>query len=183
MTYNYLPDDELSNESKLKGIYRVSFEVQLESQDDLSVSDITQSLTEGLERGFGDGFVNKVADLSIERITKNSKQAVLKVGDKVKLVSTVNIEADIYSDDGYVFIGNPNEISEKVTDAKVNIQINAGSTGYINKIHKDGSLEIADLDKPYVNPLWEEIGLEAVNIDLMTVKAEQIEKIDAEEVK
>ena len=180
MTYNnYLPPDE----DKLAGIFKVSFEIKVESQDELSLSDITQALTEGFERGFGDGFVNKVADLSIEKITKNSKQAVLKVGDKIKLVSDVNIEADIYSDDGYVFIGNPNEISEKVTDAKVNIQVNAGSTGYINKIHKDGSLEIADLDKPYVDPLWADIGLEAINIDLMTVKAEQIKKIDTEESK
>jgi hypothetical protein len=182
MTYNYLPDDnELPNESKLKGIYRVSFDIQLESQDDLSVSDVTQALTEGFERGFGDGFVNKVADLSIEKITKKA-QRTLKVGDKIKLVGDVNVEADIYSDDGYIFIGTPSEISEKVTDAKVKIQINAGSTGYINKIHKDGSFEIADIDKPYVNPLWEEIGLEAVNIDLITVKAEQIEKIDIKEV-
>jgi len=180
MTYNnYLPPEE----AKLTGIFKVSFEIKVESQDELSLSDVTQALTEGFERGFGEGFVNKVADLSIEKVTKNSRQAVLKVGDKVRLTGSVALEADIYSDDGYVFIGTPNEISEKVTSEKVNIQIEAGCTGYVNSIHKDGSLEVADLDKPYVNSAWADIGLEAVNIDLITVKADQIEKIDSEEVK
>jgi hypothetical protein len=180
MTYNnYLPPDE----DKLVGIYKVAFEIQVESQDGLTLSDVTQALTEGLERGFGDGFINKVADLHIESVTKKSAQKVLKIGDRIRLVSAVDLEADIYSDDGYVFIGNPNEISEKITSEKVAIQITAGSTGYINSIHKDGSLEIVDLDKPYVNKAWADIGLEAVNVDLLTVKAEQIEKIDIDEVK
>jgi len=180
MVYNnYLPPDQ----NKLSGIYKVSFEIQVESQDELSLSDVTQALAEGFERGFGDDFVNKVASLSIEPVAKKVEKAVLKVGDKIKLVSDVEIQADVYSDDGYVFIGNPNEISEKVTADKVNVQVKVGSTGYVNKIHKDGSLEIADIDKPYVNPLWEEIGIDAVNIDLITVQADQIEKIDLDEVK
>lgn len=183
MTYNYLPDDELQNNSKLNGIFKVSFEIQLESQDELSLSDATQALAEGFERGFGNGFVDKVASLNIEKITKKADKVVLKVGDKIKLTSDVNLEADIYSDDGYVFLGAPSEISEKVNTDKVNVQVIAGSIGYVNRINKDGSLEIADIDKPYVNPLWEEIGIGAVNIDLITVNAEQVEKIDLDEVK
>lgn len=184
MVYNYIPSDnnELHDDPKLNGIYRVSFEIQVESQDELSLSDVTQALTEGFQKGFGEEFVNKVAELSVEKLTKKAEK-VLKIGDKIKLVSDVEIQADIYSDDGYVFIGNPNEISEKVNTDKVNVQVKVGSTGYVNKIHKDGSLEIADIDKPYVNPSWEEIGIDAVNIDLITVQADQIEKIDLDEVK
>jgi hypothetical protein len=179
MTYNnYLP----SEDEKLVGIYKISFEIQVESQDELSLSDITQDLTEGFQRGFADGFVNKVAALSIEKISKKAKETV-KVGDKIRLVSEVTLSADVYSDDGYMFIGNPNEISEKMTSEPASIQIQAGSIGYVNGIHKDGSLEIADLDKPYVNEAWLEIGIDAVNIDLITVNAEQIEKIDTYEVK
>ena len=70
-----------------------------------------------------------------------------------------------------------------MTSEKVSIKVEAGSTGWINKIHKDGSLEIADVDKPYINPSWVEIGIDAVNVDLITVNAEQVEKIDQEEVK
>ena len=180
--YNYLPNDELHDESKLNGIFKVSFEIKVESQDELSLSDVTQALTEGFERGFADGFVNKVASLSIEKISKREKEAI-KIGDKIKLISDVTLEAEIYSDDGYLFIGNPNEISEKLLNEKINVQVKAGCIGYVNGIHKDGSLEIADIDKPYVNEAWVEIGIDAVNIDLITVNAEQVEKIDSEEVK
>jgi|SRR5690348_15030092 len=179
MTYNnYLPPDE---ENKLtSGIYKISFEIQVESQDDLSLSDITHDLTEGLARGFGDGFINKVAALNIEKVTSAKESKTLKVGDHVRLVSEVNVTADIYHDDGYMFVGTPTEISEKVTSKQVEMKITAGSMGYVNKINKDGSLEVADLDKPYVNQKWEELGIDAVNIDLITVKAEQVEKIDTE---
>lgn len=182
MTYNnYLPPDE---ENKLKsGIYRVSFEIQVESQDELSLSDITQDLTEGLVRGFGDGFINKVAALNIEKLEPAKEGKAIKVGDHVRLIGEVNITADVYHDDGYTFIGIPTEISEKVTSQQVDLKITAGSIGYVNKINKDGSLEVADLDRPYVNEKWEELGIGAVNIDLITVKAEQVEKIDAEEGK
>ena len=181
MTYNYIPSDEL-DDSKLNGIYRVSFEVKVTSDEDLSLSDVTQSLTEGFERGFGSGFSEKVAELSVEKITKKAVK-VLKVGDKVQVKSDLNLMTEIYSDDGYVFVGSKNEISESVTTEPVNVKVVAGSIGFINRINKDGSLEVADLDKPYVNSLWQEIGLDSVNIDLITINADQIEKIDSEEVK
>jgi len=181
MTYNnYLPPEE---DNKLVGVYKVSFEIKVESQDELSLSDLTQDLAEGLERGFGEGYVNKVAALRVEKITKQSAKDSVKIGDRIRLVSDVKVTAEIYEDDGYVFIGNPNEISQKITSDKVEIQITAGSTGYVNKINKDGSLEVADLDKPYVNEAWAEYGLDTVNVDLITVVAEQVEKIDTDEVK
>lgn len=181
MTYNnYLPPDE----DKLKtGIYKVSFEIKVESQDGLTLSDITYDLTEGLVRGFGDGFINKVAALNIQPLEIVKETKTIKIGDHVRLVSDVNLTADIYSDDGYLFIGTPSEISEKLTSKQVELNLTAGCIGYVNKINKDGSLEVADLDKPYVNDKWEELGIDAVNIDLITVKAEQVEKLDSEEGK
>lgn len=178
--YNYLPPEE---DNKLVGVYKVSFEIQVESQDELSLSDLTQDLTEGLSRGFGDGFINKVAALSINKVVKEQTKEAVKIGDRIRLVSDVKLTADIYEDDGYIFIGNPNEISQKMTNEKVDIQITAGSTGYVNKINKDGSLEVADLDRPYVNEAWTDLGIDAVNVDLITVVADQVEKIDTDEVK
>lgn len=183
MTYNYLPDDELNNDSKLNGIFKVSFEIKVESHDELSLSDLTHDLAEGLERGFGNGFIERVAALNVEKLTKKAVAKKINVGDKIRLISDVKLEADIYSDDGYVFIGNPNEISEKLTTEKVAIDVTTGAIGFINRIHKDGSLEIADIDKPYTNDKWVELGIDAVNLDLITVTAEQIEKIDSDEVK
>lgn len=181
MTYNnYLPPDE----DKLKtGVYKVSFEIKVESQDEVSLSDITYELTEGLVRGFGDGFIGKVAALNVEPVVPQDDSKNIKIGDHVRLVGNIDIQADIYNDDGYLFVGTPTEISEKITSKQVGMSITAGSIGYINKINKDGSLEIADLDKPYVNAQWEDLGIDAVNIDLITVKAEQVEKLDSDEGK
>jgi len=178
MVYNYLPEDERFNDSKLNGIYRVSFEVKVTSDQDLSLSDVTQSLTEGFERGFGTGFVERVAELSVEKITKKAIK-VLKVGDKVQLKENIQLKANIYSDDGYVFVGNKNEISEIVGE-NVALAIEAGSVGFINKII-GSKIEVADLDR--VIEKYAEIGLDSVNVDLITVNAEQLEKIDPEEVK
>jgi len=169
MVYNYLPDEEL-NDSKLNGIYRVSFEVKVSSDDELSLSDVTQSLTEGFQRGFGEDFVNKVAELSVEKITKKAVK-VIKVGDRVQLKEAIKIKANIYSDDGYIFAGIRNDISEIVGE-NVDLNIAAGSIGYVNKI-ASGKIEVMDLDVP----------VEDINIDLITVNAEQLEKIDSDEVK
>jgi hypothetical protein len=180
MTYNnYLPPEE----DKLIGVYKVSFEIKVESHDELSLSDLTHDLAEGLERGFGNGFIDRVAALNVEQLTKKAAAKKINVGDRIRLISDIKLEADIYSDDGYVFIGNPNEISEKLTTEKVAIDVTAGAIGFVNRIHKDGSLEIADIDKPYTNDSWINMGIDAVNLDLITVVAEQIEKIDSEEVK
>lgn len=168
MTYNnYLPPEE----EKLTGIYRVSFEIQLGSQDDLALSDVAQALTEGFGNGFGEDFVtSKVADLSIEKITKKAVK-VLKVGDTVLIKEPIKIVANVYSDDGYIFTGNRNEISELVGES-VELNIEAGSIGFINRI-ANGIVEVVDLDRP----------IEDINVDLISVKAEQLEKIDSGEVK
>lgn len=167
--YNYLPPEEL-NDSKLNGIYRVSFEVQVKTDDELSLSDVTQSLTEGLQRGFGENFVDKVAELSVEKIMKKAVK-VLKVGDMVRIKENIQLKANVYNDDGYIFVGQKNDISEVVGE-NTDLNIEAGSVGYVNKISKD-IVEVIDLDK----------AVDDINIDLISVNAEQIEKIDSEEVK
>jgi hypothetical protein len=179
MVYNnYLPEDERYDDSKLNGIYRVSFEVQVKSDDGLSLSDVTQALTEGLDRGFGEGFINKVAELSVEKITKKA-QKVLKIGDMVRVKENLQIKANIYNDDGYIFAGLQNEISE-IVEENADLSIEAGSIGFVNKIVGEKA-EIIDLDRTIEK--FAEIGLDAVNIDLITVNVEQLEKIDSEEVK
>jgi len=181
MTYNnYLPPDEL-NDSKLDGIFKVSFEIKVESQDELSLSDVTQALTEGFQRGFGEKFVDKVAELSVEKIIKKSEKApkVLKVGDTVRIKESIKLVADIYEDDGYIFVGPKSEISE-VLDIDAVLMTVAGSVGLVNKIGKDGQVEVANLDIPIDS--WRMDG-DPISVDLITVNAEQLEKIDSEEVK
>lgn len=178
MAYNnYLPDDELYGESKLKGIYRVSFEIQVGSDDALSLSDVTQSLNEGFQRGFGEGFVDKVAELSVEKITKKAVK-VLKVGDTVRIKENLQIKSHIYNDDSYYFVGKPTEISETITSEEATIDIVSGSIGFVNKINKDGSVEIIDLDKSITK--YAEIGIDSVSIDLIVVPCLQLEKLSEE---
>jgi hypothetical protein len=180
MTYNnYLPDEERYDDSKLKGIYRVSFEIQVESEDDLSISDVAQALTEG----FGEKLVDKVAELSVEKITKKSVKVpkILKIGDMVLIKNKIQLKANIYSDDGYFFIGKGSDISDLIAkDVEINIE--AGSTGYVNKI-SGVEVEVANLDRPLTNLYQGGDGLDAINVDLITVNANQIEKIESEEVK
>jgi len=48
MSYkDYLPPEE----NKLVGIYKVSFEIQVGSEDALALSDVAQALTEGFGKG------------------------------------------------------------------------------------------------------------------------------------
>jgi hypothetical protein len=179
MTYNnYLPPED----EKLVGIYKVSFEIHVESQDEISLSDLTQDLTEGFQRGFEGDFVSKVASLRVDKVSHTPEKESVKIGDRIRLINDISLEAQVYTDDGYVFIGNPNEISEKLTTDAVSIKVSAGSIGFVNKINKDGSLEIADLDRPYVNAAWIDAGIDAVNVDLITVNADHIEKLDSDEV-
>jgi hypothetical protein len=176
MSYkDYLPHEE----NKLVGIYKVSFEIQVGSDDELALSDVAQALTEGLGKGFGETFVEKVAELSVEKITKKAVKT-LKIGDTVLIKEPVQVKSMIFNDDGYYFVGIQNEISDIVGE-NIDLTIESGSIGYVNAINKNGSIEVADLDRPITK--FAGIGIDAVNVDLITVKAEQLEKIDSEEVK
>jgi hypothetical protein len=139
---------------------------------------VAQSLLEG----FGEGLLESVSHLSVEKIEKHgqSEPKVFKVGDKVQLNSTIKIKANIYSDDGYHFIGIPSDISEEVTEVEASIDVEAGSIGFVNSVNGN-VIEIIDLDRPVTK--FAEIGIDYVNVDLITVDAEQLEKIDSDEVK
>lgn len=163
-------------QEKLTGIYKVSFNIELDSQDELALSDLSFLLTEGV----GEALASKVSHLSVQKVEKtgNQEPKVLKVGDKVQLKSTITLTASIYEDDGYFFVGTPTEISNEVV--KQQIVLEAGSIGYVNKV--DGStIEIIDLDCVASIPL--DNYSEVASIDLITANVEQLEKIDSEEGK
>jgi len=104
---------------------------------------------------------------------------VLKVGDTVRIKESIRLVADIYEDDGYIFVGPKSDISE-ILDTDAVLMTVAGSIGLVNKICKDGQVEVANLDIPIDN--WRMDG-DPISVDLITVNADQIEKIDSEEVK
>jgi hypothetical protein len=165
-------------DENLTGIYKISFNIEIESQDELALSDLSFLLTEGV----GEALAAKVSYLAVEKVEKTGhiEPKVFKIGDKVQLRDSLTIKANIYSDDGYHFIGQPSDISEIVTEEPISLDIEAGSIGYVNSI-LNGKIEITDLDRPITS--YQAIGIEAVNVDLITVDAEQLEKLDSNEVK
>lgn len=167
-------------ESNLNGIYRVSFDIEVEAKDALALSDLAQSLTEGI---LSEGLAAKVSHLSLEKIEKHGKAAPkqLKIGDMVQLTSDIQIIANVYSDDGYFFIGKTSTISECIAENQTLI-LSAGSYGFVNKV-SNGIAEIIDIDKAIIEAKFEDVGIDAINVDMILLDASLLEKIDAQEGK
>lgn len=166
----------------LHGLYRISFDIQIDEADQLDISGITQAFTDG----FDESLLESVANLSVEKIDKTGKSnsKVFKIGDKVQITKELKIKASIYEDDGYMFIGEPSESSNMIGEQEVTIS--AGSNGYINK-NRDENMEIIDLDLPVVASLidvdTDELIEAKVNVDFITLSSELLEKVDTEEDK
>lgn len=164
-------------ETPLNGQYKVSFTIDIESEDALSTSDLSFLLTEGV----GESLASKLSHLSVEKLDKTgqSKLNIFKIGDKIQITKEIKIKASIYEDDGYMFIGQPTDNSNLLGEQEVTIQ--AGSTGYMNK-NRDENMEIIDLDLPVVASLidvdTDEVINEKINVDLVILSAEMIEKVD-----
>lgn len=163
----------------LNGIYRVSFDIEIRDNDSLSQSDLAMLFTEGMS----EGLANKVANLQIERLDKEGKSTKkIKVGDIIRVKENVTIRASFYEDDGYVFVGKPSDISNAIGSKEIVLE--AGSKAYVNQIYKNGEVDLIDVDRSItatlrVDDLGTEIS-ETVNIDFVTMNAEQIEKVEIE---
>lgn len=169
-------------ETPLNGQYKVSFNIDIESEDALNLSDLSFLLTEGV----GEGLASKLSHLLVEKIDKTGKSNsnLFKIGNKVQLTKEFKILASIYEDNGYMFIGEPTENSNIIGEQEITIA--AGSIGYVNK--DDGeSIQIIDLDLPvmasFIDIDTDEIIEAKVNVDFITLNADIIEKIDTEEGK
>lgn len=166
-------------EKPLKGILKISFELDLDNANQISVSDVAQSLLEG----FGEEFLERVSNLNVESIEKHGEiesKDLLKIGDMVQLKEDIKISAMIYSDDGYHFIGKPNDISEEVTYEPTILNIEAGSFGYVNQVIGN-KVEVIDIDRPITK--YAGAGIDAVNVDLIIIDSDKLEKIDIQEVR
>lgn len=171
------PYEQNINNTGLPGVYRVSFSLEVGSQDHLSLSDIAQCLTEGL----GEALASKVSKLDIKKINRAGKgnASLMRVGDKVRLVSDISVVASFYDDDGYLFIGKPSDISNKIGEKEITLC--AGSVGFVNKI-VDDQIELIDMDRSITASFTvDDVGTEVediVNVDFILLKAEQLEKIE-----
>jgi hypothetical protein len=173
-----LPKKELLGEKQLDGVYKVSFNIEVSTSDDLFIDDLTQALA----NGFDDSTVlPKISNLDLEKLNKDGslKSKDLQVGDIVRLTTDTKINANILYDDGYYVIGKETETTESL--GEMSVILKAGSHAVVNQITKEG-IELIDFDScvevPLMDPETDEINTTQVNVDLITLEDVNLERVE-----
>lgn len=170
-----LPPHEASGRKPLNGSYKVSFQIEMTAEDQVTLSDLTQALTEG----FGETLIERVADLSVEKLSRSGKIAPsLKTGDLVRLTKNITVTATVLDDEGVYSVGLPTEDSKVVGDYEVVIP--EGSHAVINQIAED-RVEIIELDKEAVvlfkDAETDDVFEDRASVDLISVNLDDVEKV------
>jgi hypothetical protein len=168
-----LPFSEASGKKPLHGTYKVSFTINIDSEDNILASDFGLFITEG----FGENLVEKVASLDVEKIYKVAA-VELKSGDLVYLNRDVEVKATVVKDDNGIYcvgsLGKP--VCENYT-----LTFPRGIIAEVNKI-ADGQAELLSFDNAieasFINPETDEPFWENVRIDLIAVDLDTVEKIE-----
>jgi hypothetical protein len=171
-----LPIHEASGKRPLDGSYKVSFNIEMSSEDNFTISDLTQALSEGFEP-----WIERVANVSVEKLTKEGKPEeprILKVGDRVRFSKAVTVKATILEDDGYYSVGMPTESSAEVGEH--DITITEGSHAIVNQI-KDGKAELIEIDTEamvsFKNNETDEVWENPVSVDKVLVDVNVVEGV------
>jgi hypothetical protein len=168
-----LPFSEASGKKPLHGTYKVSFTINVSSEDDVLASDIGLFLSQGL----GDSLIEKVASVDVEKIYKVAKTE-LKPGDLVYLNQNVSVKATVVKDNNGIYcvgsVGQP--VCEEYT-----LNLPRGIVAEVNKV-AEGQAELLSFDNvieaPFINPETDEPFWENVRIDVVAVDLDAVEKID-----
>jgi len=168
-----LPFSEASGRKTLHGTYKVSFLIDIDSEDGILASDFGLFVTQG----FGENLVNKVASLDVEKIYKTAK-VELKPGDLVYLNRDMDIKASVVKDNNGIYcvgsFGQP--ICEEY-----NLPLQRGLIAQVNKV-TEGQAELIGFDNlieaSFIDPETDEPFWENVRIDRIAVDLDAVEKID-----
>ena len=168
-----LPFSEASGKKPLHGTYKVSFTINVDSEDNILASDFGLFITEG----FGENLVEKVASLDVEKVYKTAK-VELKPGDVVYLTKDVEIKATVVKDnDGIYCVGS---IGQPVCE-EYSLPLQRGLVAEVNKVF-EGQAELVgfenDIEASFINPETDEPFNEYVRIDVIAVDLDAVEKID-----
>lgn len=168
-----LPFNEASGKKPLNGTYKVSFTINVNSEDDVLASDIGLFLSQGL----GDSLIEKVASVDVEKIYKIAK-VELKPGDLIYLNKDVNVKATVVKNtDGIYCVGS---MGEPVCE-EYSLLLQRGLVAEVNKV-VEGQAELIgfenDIEASFVNPETDEPFNEYVRIDLVAVDLDAVEKIN-----
>lgn len=170
---NKLPFSEASGKKPLHGTYKISFQINIDSEDDVLSSDIGLFLSNGL----GDNLLEKVSNVDVEKIYKTAA-VPLKPGDLVYLNQDINVKATVVKDSSGVFcVGS---IGEPICE-EYNLSLQKGMIAEVNKV-ADGEVDLIGFDNviesSFINPETNEPFNEYVRLDRIAVNLDVVEKIN-----
>jgi hypothetical protein len=168
-----LPFSEASGKKCLHGTYRVSFLINIDSEDNVQASDVGLFLTEGL----GNSLIEKVSSVDVEKIYKQSKEP-LKPGDLIYLNQDVTVKATVVKDvKGIYCVGS---VGEPICE-KYDISLQRGTVAEVNKV-AEGQAELIgfenDIEGSFIDPETDEPFNEYVRLDLVAVDLDTVEKVN-----
>jgi hypothetical protein len=161
---------------KLSGLYRVSFDLEIPKDSEVTVTDVVQSVINGFE----DPVLSSIANLKVDKVEKNAQVpgVNLKTGDLVRFIRPVKVKATIINDNGYYTIAQPVEGSEIVGETEVELPIGCQAT--INYV-EGNDVELIEFDTVVTVPLndvdTDEIVATPIGIDFLKLKAEDVVKV------
>lgn len=174
MSDNKLPFSEASGKKPLHGSYKISFLINIDSEDGILASDFGLFLSQG----FGENsLLEKVSALDVEKMYKISK-VELKPGDLVYLNQDIKVKADIVKDvNGMYCVGS---IGEPVCEEYA-LTLPRGLVAEVNKV-AEGQVELIGFDNvvesSFLNPETDEPFWENVLVNRASVDLDAVEKID-----
>jgi hypothetical protein len=169
-----MPFSEASGKKPLHGTYKVSFLIDVDSEDGILASDFGLFLSQG----FGENsLLEKVSALDVEKVYKIAK-VELKPGNLVYLNQDVTVKAQVVKDSNGIYcvgsLGQP--ICEDYS-----LTLPRGIIAEVNKI-SEGQAELCGLanliEASFINPETDEPFWENVRIDVIAVDLDAVEKID-----
>lgn len=169
---NKLPSNEASGTRRLHGIYHVSFDIAISSNDDLTITDVTQAIASG----FSDSPVlSKIADLNI---TKNLKPVDLKIGDTIMVKEDTSVKVSLFSDSiGNIVAGK--EFPNFKFLGETTLKVTAGSRAVVNKLDNE-TVECISFDTvsyaELQDPETDEILDSQIFLDNVTLQNSAVEK-------
>jgi hypothetical protein len=170
-----MPEQNLPLDEKkpLNGKYKVSFDVEVNNGDDLTVTDIVQAIASGFEES---PVLSKIANLNF---TQYIQPTTLKIGDIVIVKEEVKITANILEEDGYYVVG---ELTDKTNlVGEMCISVPAGSKATVNQIVSNG-VELVEFDMTTYAPLQDPETYDIVDtpviLESITLNPDILEKVD-----
>lgn len=170
-----LPFSEASGKKPLHGTYKVSFTINIDSEDDVLASDIGLFLSQGL----GDSLIERVAAVDVEKIYKIAK-VELKPGDLVYLNQNVTVKAMVVKDGSGIYcVGS---VGEPIC-VEYSLSLQRGLVAEVNSI-AEGQAELCAFDNlieaSFIDPETDEPFNAYVRVDKVAVDLDIVEKINPE---